>query len=87
MTAEELLEIAKSVPPKGEGRNVWARFRPAAFALREKGYHWQEIAKIFIDTGESIPNVESFCASMSKGYNDHLRKLTSRRNDGNPHQD
>ena len=79
MTADELLEYAETSPPKGDGRNVWARFRPAAFVLREKGYHWPEIAQKFIDAGESVPNVESFCASMSRAYNDHVRKLISRR--------
>lgn len=79
MTADELLEYAESSPPKGDGRNVWARFRPAAFVLREKGYHWPEIAQKFADAGETISNVDSFCASMSRSYNDHVRKLISKR--------
>jgi len=79
MTSEELLKIARSIPVKTEGRNSWARFRPAAFVLREKGYPWPEIARILTENGDSITNVESFCACMSKAYNDHLRELTASR--------
>lgn len=77
MTSEELLKLAKATPPKGDGRNVWVRFRPAAFLLREKGYQWPEIAQTFIEAGETVPNVESFCASMSRSYNEHLRKIST----------
>ena len=76
MTSEELLELAQAIPHKDDGRNVWVRFRPAAFVLREKGYQWPEIAETFIQAGETVPNVESFCASMSRSYNDHLRKIS-----------
>ncbi|MGK0189710.1 MAG: hypothetical protein ACI9R3_005527 [Verrucomicrobiales bacterium] len=79
MTPEELLEIANATPDKDDGRNVWVRFRPAAFVLREKGYQWPEIAQKFIEAGEPVPNVESFCASMSRSYNDHLRKISQPR--------
>ncbi|MEZ5328158.1 MAG: hypothetical protein R3F19_24200 [Verrucomicrobiales bacterium] len=76
MDAEELLKIAKATPPKEDGRNVWAHFRPAAFVLRDKGYLWPEIAQKFVEAGEEVPNIESFCASMSRAYNDRLRKLS-----------
>jgi len=75
MNAEELLEIAESIPQKPDGRNVWAKFRPAAFVLRDKGYHWGEIATIISEGGEPVANIDSFCASMSRTYNAHLRKL------------
>ncbi|MGK0186648.1 MAG: hypothetical protein ACI9R3_002431 [Verrucomicrobiales bacterium] len=81
MTDDELLKHAKSYPPKEDGRNVWTRFRPAAFVLRDKGYQWAEIAQKFVAAGESIPNVESFCASMSRVYNKHVRSLDEKRRD------
>ena len=76
MTSEELLKFARSIPQKDDGRNVWVRFRPAAFVLREKGYQWPEIAEKFVEAGENVPNIESFCASMSRSYNEHLRKVS-----------
>ena len=75
MNADELLRFAESVPPKNYVRNDWGRFRPAAFVLREKGYQWPEIAQKFIEAGEPVPNIESFCASMSRSYNEHLRRV------------
>lgn len=74
MSSEELLEKALKMPLKG--RSVYAQYRPAGFALREKGYNWREIAEILIGMGEVIPNVDSFQASLSKAWNAHIRKLT-----------
>ena len=65
------------MPAETSGRDS----KPAAFALRDKGYHWQEVAMKFMEAGESISNVDSFCASMSRSYNEHIRKLTAMRDD------
>ena len=74
-TAEELLEMASKIPRKRDGIGVYARFRPAAFKLRDAGYTWEEAAKIFTENGEVIDNIPSFCSSMSRAYNIEIRKL------------
>ena len=56
MDAEELLKIAKNIQGKSDGRNVWDRFRPAAYVLRDKGYHWPEIAQKFVEAGADVEN-------------------------------
>ena len=87
MDAEELLKIAKNIQGKSDGRNVWDRFRPAAYVLRDKGYHWPEIAQKFVEAGADVRNIDSFCASMSRAYNERLRKISESRASEDRQQD
>jgi len=74
----KLLEIAKKAPkPKEPDQSYisWKAHEKAAFKLRQKGYRWPAIYRLFCEKDSTFPKgkEKNFCSAMARRWNARSR--------------